>query len=101
MALEPFGDRRLERWRASGPVSSGRDGDLAWSEDGALQFGVIEFDEPEALPGFAAARLVELERPFTDFFAAYDRWRSGVLVAPAPQAPAPVPTLTVDVSTLG
>lgn len=50
VALEPFGDRRLERWRASGPVSSGREGDLAWSEDGALQFGVIEFDEPDALP---------------------------------------------------
>lgn len=53
VALEPFGDRRLERWRASGPVSSGRDGDLAWSEDGALQFGVIELDEPEPLPGEA------------------------------------------------
>ncbi|QWP77300.1 pteridine-dependent deoxygenase [Lysobacter sp. K5869] len=51
VALEPYGDRRLERWRGVGPVSSGRDGDLAWSEDGALQFGVIELDEPEPLPG--------------------------------------------------
>lgn len=32
------------------------------------------------LPGFAAERLAALERPFTDFFAAYDRWRAGQLV---------------------
>ncbi|SDZ27342.1 chorismate lyase / 3-hydroxybenzoate synthase [Lysobacter sp. yr284] len=48
--LEPAGDRRLERWRGRGPVARGRDGDLAWSEDGALQFGVIELDEPARLP---------------------------------------------------
>lgn len=52
--LDPFGDRRLERWRGSGPVVRGREGDLAWSEDGALQFGVIEVDEPAPLPGEAA-----------------------------------------------
>ncbi len=51
VALEPFGDTRLERWRGRGPVSHGRDGDLAWSEDGALQFGVIEVDEAGPLPG--------------------------------------------------
>lgn len=58
---------------------------------------------PEALPAFATARLAQLDRPFTDFFAAYERWRSGVLVAPAATTPVPVPvpTLTVDVSTLG
>lgn len=49
--LQPAGDRRLERWRGNGPVACGREGDLAWSEDGALQFGVIEVDEPEPLPG--------------------------------------------------
>ncbi|ALN60320.1 pteridine-dependent deoxygenase like protein [Lysobacter enzymogenes] len=49
--LEPVGDRRLERWRGNGPVARGRDGDLAWAEDGALQFGVIEVDEPAPLPG--------------------------------------------------
>lgn len=46
---------------------------------------------PEALTAFAAQRLPLLEQPFTDFFAAYDRWRSGVLVRapePAPQATA-------------
>ncbi|MEH3045682.1 hypothetical protein [Sphingomonas adhaesiva] len=51
---------------------------------------------PATLPAFASERLAALERPFTDFFVAYDRWRSGVMVTPVP-----VPTLTVDVSTLG
>lgn len=35
---------------------------------------------PAALPGFAAQRLPGLEGPFTDFFTAYDRWRTGTLV---------------------
>jgi chorismate lyase/3-hydroxybenzoate synthase len=73
--LESFGDRRLERWRANGPVISGRDGDLAWSEDGSLQFGVIEFDEPDPLPGEATngeiARAAEyLYRKLVAFTAA-------------------------------
>ncbi|MEH3035491.1 MAG: hypothetical protein PGN23_03220 [Sphingomonas adhaesiva] len=55
---------------------------------------------PAALPAFAAARLAQLERPFTDFFAAYERWRSGAMVPAGEVAPA-VPRLTVDVSTLG
>lgn len=46
VALEPYGPAPLEVWRATGPVSYGRDGDVAWSEDGSLQFGAIEFDEP-------------------------------------------------------
>ncbi|TCP35890.1 hypothetical protein [Sphingomonas sp. BK235] len=47
------------------------------------------------LPAFAAERLAALERPFTDFFAAYDRWRAGQLVpatvAAADATPAPGP----------
>ena len=35
----------LEVWRGRGPVTAGRDGDIAWAEDGALQFGAIELDE--------------------------------------------------------
>jgi hypothetical protein len=31
---------------------------------------------PADLPGFAAERLAALEKPFTDFYAAYDRWRA-------------------------
>ncbi len=45
VALEPYGDAPLEVWRAGGPVQRGRDGDVAWAEDGALQFGAIELDE--------------------------------------------------------
>lgn len=58
---------------------------------------------PEAMPTFATERLAQLERPFTEFFVAYDRWRSGAMVTPtAPTVPAamPVPVLSVDVSTL-
>ncbi|WP_345777360.1 pteridine-dependent deoxygenase [Lysobacter sp. MMG2] len=52
VALEPYGDSPLEVWRASGPVQCGRDGDVAWAEDGALQFGAIELDEgDDTLPG--------------------------------------------------
>lgn len=43
--LQPFGAAPCEAWRVAGPVRSGRDGDIAWSTDGALSFGVIEVDE--------------------------------------------------------
>jgi chorismate lyase/3-hydroxybenzoate synthase len=36
----------LEVWRGQPGVQRGRDGDVAWAEDGALQFGAIEIDEP-------------------------------------------------------
>lgn len=45
VALQPHGAAMLECWRAQGPVARGRDGDVAWAEDGALQFGAIELDE--------------------------------------------------------
>ncbi len=47
VALQPHGPAPLELWRGHGPVSRGRDGDIAWAEDGALQFGAIELDEGE------------------------------------------------------
>lgn len=54
-----------------------------------------------AAPGWLAA----LERPFTDFFRAYDAWRVQTplpVIAPAaPVAPGTVPWLTVDVAALG
>ncbi|QOD91014.1 pteridine-dependent deoxygenase [Lysobacter sp. CW239] len=37
----------LEVWRGQPGVQRGRDGDVAWAEDGALQFGAIEIDEPD------------------------------------------------------
>lgn len=50
VALEPHGDAPLEVWRAGGAVQCGRDGDVAWADDGALLFGAIELDEGEADP---------------------------------------------------
>ncbi|MDI9238292.1 pteridine-dependent deoxygenase [Lysobacter sp. LF1] len=51
VALEPHGTAPLEVWRGSGPVLRGRDGDVAWAEDGALQFGAIELDERDGEQG--------------------------------------------------
>lgn len=31
---------------------------------------------PDALPGFAQAHMAAIDRPFTDFYRAYDAWRS-------------------------
>jgi chorismate lyase/3-hydroxybenzoate synthase len=47
VALQPSGPVPLELWRGHRPVSRGREGDIAWAEDGALQFGAIELDEGE------------------------------------------------------
>lgn len=64
--------------------------------------------QPGTLDAFAAAWLPQLERPFTDFYAAYDAWREQRIVpGTAPLAPTnmtqqPVaPRLTVNVATLG
>ncbi|MFC5570380.1 pteridine-dependent deoxygenase [Lysobacter yangpyeongensis] len=48
IALQPHGVPVFERWRASAPVTRGREDGIAWSEDGALQFGALELDEDEA-----------------------------------------------------
>lgn len=44
--LQLWGMRQFEHWRAAGPVEHGREGDIRWSSDGQLTFGVIEIDEP-------------------------------------------------------
>lgn len=49
--LQPHGPAPLEVWRTGAPVRHGRDGDVAWAEDGALQFGAIELDEPVRADG--------------------------------------------------
>lgn len=43
--LQPYLSAPSEVWRTQRPVASGRDGEIAWSEDGYLQFGAIEVDE--------------------------------------------------------
>ena len=52
--LEPLGAAPLEVWTGRAPVTHGRDGDIAWSQDGALLFGAIELDEPDAHDGIAS-----------------------------------------------
>lgn len=43
VALAPMpGGAPLECWRVDGPVTHGRDGDIAWSRGGGLQFGALE-----------------------------------------------------------
>lgn len=43
VALAPMQDGApLECWRVAGPVAHGRDGDIAWSRGGGLQFGALE-----------------------------------------------------------
>ena len=53
VALQPHGAAPFEVWRGSGPVLRGRDGDVAWAEDGTLQFGVIELDEAPGPDGMS------------------------------------------------
>ena len=64
--LQPYGAAPFEVWRANAPVSSGRDGDIAWSTDGQLLFGAIEIDESEigieAAAESAYAQLVDFVR---------------------------------------
>lgn len=43
--LQPHGAAPLEVWRSTAPVQRGRDGDIAWAHNDALQFGAIELDE--------------------------------------------------------
>ncbi|HYM87155.1 MAG TPA: pteridine-dependent deoxygenase [Pseudoxanthomonas sp.] len=61
--LQPHGAAPFEVWRANAPVSSGRDGDIAWSSDGQLLFGAIEIDEStvgiEAAAEVAYAQLLD------------------------------------------
>lgn len=53
--LQPHGPAPLEVWRSRSPVSHGRQDGIAWAEDGLLQFGSLELDEPEGTDIDAAA----------------------------------------------
>jgi hypothetical protein len=56
---------------------------------------------PASLPAFATTRLGELDRPFTDFYRAYDAWRFQTRAAPAiTYAAAATPRVEVDLSVL-
>jgi chorismate lyase / 3-hydroxybenzoate synthase len=65
--LQPHaGIAPYEVWRTEGAISSGRDGEIAWSSNGQLAFGVIEVDEGEggitAAAAHAYARLTGFVR---------------------------------------
>lgn len=61
VALQPQTPAPLEVWRGHGPVLRGRDGDIAWAEDGALQFGAIELEEGDGdIEATAAAIYAQL-----------------------------------------
>jgi chorismate lyase/3-hydroxybenzoate synthase len=59
VSLQPHGPAPLEVWRGTGPVIHGRDRDVAWAEDGHLQFGAIELDEPADEHGSDIERTTE------------------------------------------
>jgi hypothetical protein len=47
--------------------------------------------DPAAFPAFAATRLGELEKPFTDFYAAFDAWRQQRAAASQMASVGPLP----------
>ncbi|MCD2314805.1 hypothetical protein LQ954_01430 [Sphingomonas sp. IC-11] len=51
--------------------------------------------EDDDLPAFARAALLRLDRPFVEFYAAYDAWRDYYQPAPPPVIPPPV-VRTID-----
>ena len=52
----------------------------------------------DALPGFAAAHMAAIDRPFTDFYRAYDAWRNqrptATLAMSAATSHSPAPALS-------
>lgn len=65
--LQPHaGTAPFEVWRTDAPVAHGRDGEIAWSGNGQLAFGVIEVEEgPDGITAAAAhayARLTAFVR---------------------------------------
>lgn len=63
VALQPQGPAPFECWSTPGIAEHGRDAGIAWSADGALQFGAMEVGDDEASGGIgieqAAARAYE------------------------------------------
>lgn len=55
--LEPMGPGQVEIWRGDTPAIHGRDGDIAWAENGELQFGALALHESADLDLEAASAL--------------------------------------------
>jgi chorismate lyase/3-hydroxybenzoate synthase len=67
VGLTPLGPPRFEVWRATGPVQTGRTGDLRWSRDDEYLFFAIELDE--AVHGGITAAAEHAYRCITRFVA--------------------------------
>ncbi len=61
VALPAQGDAPFECWIVDGDVRSGRNENVAWSEDGALQFGVIEISDDGDIETAAAQAYARLQ----------------------------------------
>lgn len=61
VALQALGDAPFECWFAGGEVRGGREHGIAWSCDGALQFGALEVDDDGDLESAAAQAYQRLQ----------------------------------------
>ncbi|MDG2525350.1 pteridine-dependent deoxygenase [Stenotrophomonas sp. HITSZ_GD] len=53
--LEPMGPAQVEIWRGDSPATHGRTGDIAWAENGQVQFGALVLEERADLDVEAAS----------------------------------------------
>lgn len=63
--LEPMGPAPVEIWRGDTPATHGREGDIAWSENGELQFGALVLQE---------SALLDLETASAEAYARLNRF---------------------------
>ncbi|MFC0676525.1 pteridine-dependent deoxygenase [Lysobacter korlensis] len=68
--LPPHGAAPFEVWRSDRAVEHGRDGAIAWSHDGALQFGALEVEEAGDDPDAIGTASQEAYRQLLAFTAA-------------------------------
>lgn len=62
VTLRAHGRAPLECWRVGAGVSHGRDGDIAWSAGGGLQFGALELADDGDIEAVAAAAYRRLQQ---------------------------------------
>ena len=61
VALPAHGPAPLEAWRVETEVAHGRDGDIAWSTGGGLQFGALDVADDGDIEAAAAAAYARLQ----------------------------------------
>ena len=65
VALQAQGDVPFECWYGAHQVRSGRDQDIAWSCDGALQFGALECPDDGDIESAAEQAQINSVREYT------------------------------------